>query len=101
MYRSRHNIHVFGWERVIVRLIAKLRLEGIALVALFGLPVPGISMQIAQQMRLVLPCQDRNPTQRLAKTVPLLLWPARTDRSPELCSSRLQTLNSWEHSLLS
>src|SRR5258708_39457238 len=57
--------------------------------------------QIAQQRRLVLPCQDRILIQRFAKIVPSLPWPAQTDGSVELWPSRLQTSNSWEYLLLS
>src|SRR5258708_30412328 len=96
-FMSQTIADVWNWFRTHEWLA--IWLEGIALVALFGLRVPGISLQIAQQRRLVLPCQDRIPTQRFAKTVPSL--PAQTGRSLELRPSRLQTSNSWEHLLLS
>src|SRR4030095_875549 len=63
--------------------------------------VSGISLQIAQQRRLFLPCQDRNPIQRFANTVPSLPWHSQTDRSMELWPSPFQTSNNWEHLLLS
>src|SRR5882724_8799107 len=69
-FMSQTIADVWNWFRTHEWLA--IGLEDSALVALFGLRVPGISLQIAQQRRLVLPCQDRIPTQRFAKTVPSL-----------------------------